>query len=104
MHKFLYLFLILSKKWKFNYFRPIHGLIFLFKWIGNTEIDGSFVTDSRLDDIIFVKQVIENACATQAIISVLLNCKHSDIDLGDNLKDFKSFVSNFDPDVIIFSY
>jgi ubiquitin carboxyl-terminal hydrolase L5 len=82
----------------FNALKPIHGLIFLFKWIGNTEIDGSFVTDSRLDDIIFVKQVIENACATQAIISVLLNCKHSDIDLGDNLKDFKSFVSNFDPD------
>ena len=77
----------------------MHGLIFLFKWIGNTEIDGSFVTDSRLDDIVFVKQVIENACATQAIISVLLNCHHADIDLGDNLKDFKAFVSNFDPDV-----
>lgn len=74
-------------------------MIFLFKWIGNTEIDGSLVTDSRLDDIVFVKQVIENACATQAIISVLLNCNHSDIDLGTNLKDFKSFVGNFDPDV-----
>jgi len=82
----------------FNALKPIHGLIFLFKWIGNTEIDGSLVTDSRLDDIVFVKQVIENACATQAIISVLLNCNHSDIDLGTNLKDFKSFVGNFDPD------
>jgi len=82
----------------FSALKPMHGLIFLFKWIGNTEIDGSFVTDSRLDEIVFVKQVIENACATQAIISVLLNCQHPDIDLGDNLKDFKSFVSNFDPD------
>lgn len=40
--------------------RPIHGLIFLFKWIGNTEIDGTFVTDQeKLDDIFFLKQVID---------------------------------------------
>lgn len=79
--------------------RPVHGLIFLFKWIGNTEIDGHYVTDSRLDNIVFIKQVIENACATQAILSVLLNTSHPDVDLGANLNDFKSFVSNFDPDV-----
>ncbi len=75
-------------------------MIFLFKWIGNTEIDGTFVTDpAKLDNIVFVKQVIENACATQAILSVLLNCSHADVDLGANLNDFKSFVNNFDPDV-----
>jgi len=74
-------------------------LIFLFKWIGGMEIDGEFVKDSRTDEIVFIKQVIENACATQAILGVLLNCEHPDIDLGDNLKDFKSFVSCFDPDV-----
>lgn len=78
--------------------KPIHGLVFLFKWIGNSEIDGAYVNDSRLDDIVFVKQVIENACATQAIISLLLNCSHEDIDLGGNLTEFKQFVSNFDPD------
>lgn len=82
----------------FNQLKPVHGLIFLFKWIGNTDIDGTFVDDSRLDDIIFVKQVIENACATQAILSVLLNCEHGDVNIGENLKDFKSFVSCFDPE------
>lgn len=82
----------------FNQLKPIHGLIFLFKWIGNTDIDGEFVKDSRVDEICFVKQVIENACATQAILSVLLNCEHDDIDIGANLNDFKSFVSCFDPD------
>jgi len=82
----------------FNQLKPIHGLIFLFKWIGNTEIDGEFVKDSRTEEICFVKQVIENACATQAILSVLLNCEHNDVDIGTNLKDFKSFVSCFDPD------
>jgi ubiquitin carboxyl-terminal hydrolase L5 len=79
--------------------RPVHGLIFLFKWIGNTDIDGTFVNDSRLENIVFIKQVIENACATQAILSVLLNCSHDDVNLGANLTEFKSFVNNFDPDV-----
>ena len=69
----------------------------MFKWIGNTEIDGSYVKDS--EDVIFVKQVIENACATQAIVSVLLNCNHEDIDLGTNLTEFKQFVSCFDSEV-----
>jgi len=82
----------------FSALKPIHGLIFLFKWIGNTEIDGSYVTDARADDIIFVKQVIENACATIAILGVLLNASHDDIDLGANLTDFKSFVKSFDPE------
>ncbi|RNA17893.1 ubiquitin carboxyl-terminal hydrolase isozyme L5 [Brachionus plicatilis] len=82
----------------FSHLKPIHGLIFLFKWIGNSGIDGTYVKDSRLDEIVFVKQVIENACATQALISVLLNCNHEDIDLGTNLTEFKQFVSNFDPD------
>ena len=46
-----------------------------------------------------MRQVIENACATQAILSVLLNLNHPDIDLGSNLNEFKSFVGNFDPEV-----
>lgn len=82
----------------FNQLKPVHGLVFLFKWIGNTDIDGEYVKDSRNDDIVFVKQVIENACATQAILSVLLNCEHNDLDIGNNLKEFKSFVSCFDPE------
>lgn len=82
----------------FNQLKPIHGLVFLFKWIGGGEIDGEFVKDSRADEIVFVKQMIENACATQAILSVLLNCEHGDIDIGTDLKEFKSFVSCFDPE------
>lgn len=37
--------------------RPIHGLIFLFKWIQDDELSGSIVQDSRLDKIFFAKQV-----------------------------------------------
>jgi len=76
---------------------PIHGIIFLFKWRSGEEADGSIVRDSRLDDIFFAKQVINNACATQAIISILMNVAHEDLQLGENLSNFKEFSKGFDP-------
>lgn len=79
--------------------RPVHGLIFLFKWKADDEPEGTLVQDSRLDKIFFAKQVINNACATQAILSLLFNMKHADVQLGDTLTDFKEFVSSFDPAV-----
>ncbi|XP_022110846.1 ubiquitin carboxyl-terminal hydrolase isozyme L5-like [Acanthaster planci] len=77
--------------------KPVHGLIFLFKWQAGEEPSGAVVQDSRLEKIFFAKQVITNACATQAILSVLLNCQHEDIDLGKKLSEFKEFTSSFDP-------
>lgn len=76
---------------------PVHGLIFLFKWRSGEENDGSIVRDNRLDEIFFAKQVINNACATQAIISILLNTNHADVQLGENLSSFKEFSKQFDP-------
>lgn len=36
---------------------PIHGLIFLFKWVQHDEPGGPIVQDSRLEKIFFAKQV-----------------------------------------------
>ncbi|NXY86449.1 UCHL5 hydrolase, partial [Alcedo cyanopectus] len=80
----------------FEKLKPVHGLIFLFKWQPGEEPAGSVVQDSRLDTIFFAKQVINNACATQAIVSVLLNCAHQDIHLGETLSEFKDFSQSFD--------
>lgn len=80
----------------FENLKPVHGLIFLFKWQAGEEPAGSIVQDSRLDHIFFAKQVINNACATQAIVSVLLNCSHPDIQLGDTLGEFREFSQSFD--------
>uniref|UniRef100_A0A8C5DYY0 Ubiquitin carboxyl-terminal hydrolase n=1 Tax=Gouania willdenowi TaxID=441366 RepID=A0A8C5DYY0_GOUWI len=80
----------------FDNLKPVHGLIFLFKWQPSEEPAGSIVQDSRLDHIFFAKQVINNACATQAIVSVLLNCSHSDMLLGDTLTEFREFSQSFD--------
>lgn len=76
--------------------RPIHGLIFLFKWVQDDEPSGSIVQDSRLEKIFFAKQVINNACATQAILSILLNSRHVDVQLGPTLSEFKDFCMSFD--------
>ncbi|KAM4022616.1 ubiquitin carboxyl-terminal hydrolase isozyme L5 isoform 2-T2 [Anomaloglossus baeobatrachus] len=80
----------------FEDLQPVQGLIFLFKWQPGEEPSGSLVQDSRLDTIFFAKQVINNACATQAIVSILLNTTHPDVHLGETLSEFKEFTQSFD--------
>ncbi|XP_042227702.1 ubiquitin carboxyl-terminal hydrolase isozyme L5-like [Homarus americanus] len=76
--------------------KPVHGLIFLFKWQQEEQPSGTVVQDNRLDKIFFAKQMINNACATQAILSILLNSKHVDLQLGSTLSEFKEFTQTFD--------
>jgi len=45
----------------------------------------------------FARQVIPNACATQAVLSILLNCK--DINLGPTLLEFKEITKDFPAEV-----
>jgi ubiquitin carboxyl-terminal hydrolase L5 len=70
-----------------------YGLIFLFKW--KSEVDDRVVLDPDMaPGLFFARQIIPNACATQAILSVLFNTE--DIVLGESLGEFKQFTSMFD--------
>lgn len=71
----------------------IHGLVFLFKW--QKEADSRPVVESADHGIFFAQQVIQNACATQAILSVLMN--QDKLVLGPHLKEFKEFTAALDP-------
>ena len=72
---------------------PVYGLIFLFKWTPeehNRPVEDYFPG-------FFAHQVVNNACATQAILSILLN--RPELELGTILEEFKSFTSDLPYDV-----
>ncbi|MCJ1440243.1 MAG: hypothetical protein MMC23_000726 [Stictis urceolatum] len=81
---------------------PLYGVIFLFKYPTDEPKtsepkDGHF-DHSAAENIFFANQTIQNACGTQALLSVLLN-KEGEIDIGPQLKDFKEFTGAFPPDL-----
>lgn len=74
---------------------PVYGLIFLFKYIPNSGYSPNVLTNYD-GDLYFAKQIITNACATQAILAILMN-NEDKIDIGPTLKELKSFSKEMDP-------
>ncbi|KJP86107.1 hypothetical protein AK88_04230 [Plasmodium fragile] len=70
----------------------VYGIIFLFN-IGKSYKRNKFVEHSVPENLFFAKQVIPNACATQAILSIVLN---KEVELNEEIKNIKSFSDNFD--------
>ena len=83
---------------------PIYGLIFLFQWIGEVQRQHA-ATKEPLDEaaipdnLFFAHQVTTNACATQAVLSVLLNSEECKDKLGSVLQEFQSFTASFPPNL-----
>lgn len=85
----------------FEAISPALGLLFLFKWTKETAGTGGGqpLSHEQCDpDFFFAKQTVSNACATQAILSVLLNNTNR-VDVGDELRSFKEFTRDFAPDM-----
>lgn len=72
---------------------PIYGYIFLFKYQKDTRTDKTVLPE--VPGLFYAKQVITNACATQAIISVLMN--RPEIEIGSELQGFREFTQGFTP-------
>ena len=73
-----------------------YGYIFLFKYTNTTD-ERETLDPLNLPNLWFARQIVTNACATQAILSVLFNS--SELNLGTTLTDFKSIVGSFDSEM-----
>ncbi|KAK9900433.1 ubiquitin carboxyl-terminal hydrolase isozyme L5 [Cystobasidium minutum MCA 4210] len=88
--------------------QPIYALIFLFKYVDPAESPASSDpsatgTPKEDTDFYFAHQVINNACATMAILNAALNIQGGpaeagqDVDLGPDLTTLKEFSLALDP-------
>lgn len=83
--------------------QPLYGVIFLFKYptdrpyaTPDGPLDGGFDHDAS-EQIFFAAQTIQNACATQALLSVLMN-QTSHVDIGSQMRDFRDFTMVLPPE------
>jgi ubiquitin carboxyl-terminal hydrolase L5 len=88
----MFLIHIPSKFYLIN--RPVYGLIFLFKYIPNSGYNPNILSNYD-EDLYFAQQVIINACATQAILAILMN-NEDKLDLGQDLMELKIFTRQMD--------
>lgn len=75
---------------------PTHALIFLFKWVANTDESGGATGayDPAFPGF-FAHQVVQNACASLAVLNALLNIPG--LMAGAQLEDLRSFTTGMDP-------
>ncbi|KAF8585797.1 ubiquitin-specific protease [Ramaria rubella] len=76
--------------------QPIYALIFLFKWVAGTDEKGG--GEGSYDEEFpgfFAHQVVNNACATLAVLNGL--CNIPSIKMGQELTDLVSFTAGMDP-------
>ncbi|OGE52292.1 hypothetical protein PENARI_c010G07516 [Penicillium arizonense] len=90
---------------------PVYGVIFLFKWTreaagarAEAPLDGEYDQTATDNNLFFAAQTIQNACGTQAILSVILNHDNPPagqpaITLGPELSSFKEFTTGFPPEL-----
>ena len=78
--------------------QPLHALIFLFKWIpSSSESTGGGLSGTDDPDFpgFFAHQVVNNACATLAVLNALGNIPS--LKTGAQLSDLMQFTTGMDP-------
>ncbi|KAI0082046.1 hypothetical protein K474DRAFT_1029924 [Panus rudis PR-1116 ss-1] len=76
-------------------FQPIHALIFLFKWVGSSAEPSSGGQYDPDFPGFFAHQVVNNACATLAVLNAIGNMH--DVPKGKELNELISFTEGMDP-------
>ncbi|RDB24082.1 Ubiquitin carboxyl-terminal hydrolase isozyme L5 [Hypsizygus marmoreus] len=79
--------------WAVDHLNP-RGLIFCFLWRKDAHRPGDF-DDPAAERVWFANQLSDDACASHAILNVLLNCP--DVDVGEELRAFKRETERMSP-------
>lgn len=77
--------------WAVDHLNPL-GLIFCYLCTeateqGEEDRNEFDITDSDAEDIWFAHQLSNDACASQAILNVVLNCRN--VDMGPDIRHFR---------------
>lgn len=75
--------------------KPVYGMIFLYKYLEEEEEEEDEEIPKCPKHVWFANQTIDNACATIALLNIVMNVE--EIDLGDGLATFKSYTQNLKP-------
>ncbi|KAH0580348.1 hypothetical protein H2248_001851 [Termitomyces sp. 'cryptogamus'] len=79
--------------WATDHLSP-HGLIFCFLWRKDVHRPADF-NDPAAERVWFANQLSDDACASHAILNVLLNCP--EINVGDDLRKFRTDTEKMSP-------
>lgn len=77
---------------------PVHALVFLFKWVGGGAEKPDGTPETPKVPHYFAQQVINNACATIAVLNACMNVNSSEVTLGEELENLKAFSDELDPE------
>jgi ubiquitin carboxyl-terminal hydrolase L5 len=82
--------------WASDHLHPIYGLVFCFLWRKDNDVlpkkkpDGSEDGEDDSAKLWFANQLSDDACASMAILNVLLNVEEGEVDVGERLREFRN--------------
>ncbi|RIA92654.1 ubiquitin carboxyl-terminal hydrolase [Glomus cerebriforme] len=82
----------------FDEFGEIYGFVYLFRMMGdikNLYKAEEYTPVENPNNVYFANQVVDNACATLAVLNIALN--NPEMEIGDDLREFKEFTKDFSP-------
>ena len=86
-----------SSKEMIEEFGDVYGFIFLFKWDYEDQKKRLVQENpAAAEDLLFIKQIVTNACATIAIFNMAFNlqAENTTVSLSNSLTEFKTFITD----------
>ncbi|CAI2164557.1 3718_t:CDS:2 [Funneliformis geosporum] len=84
----------------FHELGEIYGFVYLFRMMGDVKTlykSDEYTPVENPKNVYFANQVVDNACATLAVLNIALNSPQ--LEIGTDLREFKEFTKDFPPPV-----